>query len=147
MTAYKILAELDVTSIDDNTLVTRLVYDFVQTQRKEVSEENERLRVIVGDHDYYIDNQQYGQKLATILFAIDEIDISRCFIEVLTTNKNIEQEIGILSKSDNKYQKMSYSILSGEFVKRKGKIDQHAYSTNIPTKVNLQTLMNKKHIG
>jgi len=140
MTAYKILAELDVTSIDDNTLVTRLVYDFVQTQRKEVFEENERLRVIVGDHDYYIDNQQYGQKLATILFAIDEIDISRCFIEVLTTNKNIEQEIGILSKSDNKYQKMSYSILSGEFVKRKGKIDQHAYSTNIPTKVNLANL-------
>ena len=140
MTAYKILAEIDITSIDDINLITRLVYDFVQTQRKEVFEENERLRVILGDHDYYIDDQPYGQKLATILFAVDEVDISRCFIEVVTTNKAIEQEINALSKSDNKYQKMSYSILSGEFVNRNGKVNQHKYSTNIPTKVNLANL-------
>ena len=64
MTAYKILAELDVTSIDDTKLVTRLMYDFSHRYHKETFDSNERLRVIRGDHDYSIDDQPYGQKLA-----------------------------------------------------------------------------------
>ena len=142
MINYKILAELDVSSINDLNILRKTIFTFFQRNRNEYFDPNERLNVVLGDHDLY-SNNTYGVKLAIVQTACDEIDISRCYIQIITTNSNIKEEIETVAKNNNKFDHLGYQILAGTYNKIVISESEYQYSSYIPTKVKLEDL-NKK---
>lgn len=140
----KVLAELNVSSIDDLNLLQRKTKEFLLENFKDTIDSNEIYRIILGDYDLYNVNDKHGLKLSSIQNICDDVNISRCFVEVATTNPDIQQEINEISKVDDKFQRLSFELMSGNFTKRKVDEFVYRYGSVVPTKVNLNNLSEKE---
>jgi len=137
--AYKILDELDISSITDQKELLTLLTKFFQKNLKESFDHDEKLRIIIGDFDFYND-QNIGFKLASVQNVADEVDISRCFVEVCSTNPELNNEIVTIAKSDNSYQQLCGNIMEGNYKQIREDVKEYRYSSQIPTKINLDDL-------
>ena len=142
MKHYNILGELNVATINDQNDLRRVVYDFLQKNHKEVYDHTDRFRIILGDHDYY--STDVGDKLSIIQTACDEIDISRCFVEVVSTNPELEYEARKIAKSTDESQRLSCMVIDGEYSKIANDQPTYSYSSQIPTKINLKDLSDRE---
>lgn len=146
MTDYKIIDELDISSITEQKTIVTLLSKFFQKNFKEIFINNERLRVILGDSDFYDNNAtvDVGFKLTWIQNVADEVDISRCYIEVCSTNPKLNEEIIHLSRSKNVDQQLRGNVMVGEYSQIREKTTGYRYSSQIPTKINLENLNEKE---
>ena len=144
---FKILSEIDITSIDDMDSLRQIVFSYLQNNRKDVFQESERLIIILGDHDFYVkDKPEVGVKLQIINSACEHVDISKCFVQILTTNKDIGVEIEWLSKTDDSFQRIAHQILEGPYEKifKSGMTTEYKYASQIPTKIDFDKLSEKE---
>jgi len=146
MTDYKIIDELDISTITEQKTIVTLLSKFFQKNFKEIFINNERLRVILGDSDFYDNNAtvDVGFKLTWIQNVADEVDISRCYIEVCSTNPKLNEEIIHLSRSKNVDQQLRGNVMVGEYSQIREKTKGYRYSSQIPTKINLENLNEKE---
>ena len=142
MKEYKVIDELDVTAIDDQYELSWVINDFLQKNYKEVYDNHERLRIVLGDHDYY--STDVGNKLLMIQNACDKLNISRCFIEVASTNPELESEVRKISESGEESQRLAIMVINGEYSKIVDDQPVYRYSSQIPTKINLEDLNEKE---
>ena len=144
MTNYKILSEINLSSIDDIGHIKRMLDDFLKRNKRNSYKPNDRLRIVLGGHDIYTNFSSYGLKLAIIQHTCDEVNISRCFIQVLSTNPNLEEEIKQIGNPNNVNERLNYEYLEGDFKKIKKKSSDYEYGSQIPTKVLLESLSERE---
>jgi len=147
MNTYNIIDEFNMPLSKDGLTVQAFLYRRLQKVDRESLNENDRIRVILGDFDYY-DHTGAGSKLTMIQMAINDLDFRNSLIEIVTTNKDIEKEIDYLIESVayDANSRFSSQILEGEYTKRPkaDMLSHYEYSNQIPTKVKLDDLSEKE---
>ena len=89
----------------------KILYDWLYQHHKDYFDPNERLVFVQDCGDVYEYNDELGNYTTAIQKALKVVDITNCFVIVLTTNKNIESE---LSLADN-CAAMNHVIVPGKY--------------------------------
>ena len=89
----------------------KLLYNWLRQHHKDYFEPNERLVFVQDCGDVYEYNDELGNHTTTIQKALKVVDITNCFVTVLTTNKNIAKELFL---ADN-FAVMNHVIIPGEY--------------------------------
>jgi organic radical activating enzyme len=94
------------------------------TFKKVFFDSNERI-VITYTSDQYYENQ-IGLILKNLQIKLNEVDITSCFILLVSTNKDLIQQLDELQSINKDSNKMDYMICDGDF--KKHQLDAHPYS-------------------
>jgi radical SAM protein with 4Fe4S-binding SPASM domain len=89
----------------------KILYDWLRQHRKDYFEPNEQLVFVQDCGDIYEYNDKLGNHTHTIKKALKVVDISNCFITIVTTNKNIASELALDSDSDV----VNHIVIPGEY--------------------------------
>jgi len=110
----------------------------LQTLRQDAFQPNERIVIIQRTVDTYPFIDSYGSKLIEIQKIVDQVDITNCFILILTHNPNIETEIAEVNK-----------VYSSDTTLFSSCIYPGSYKVKVPTYKNTacKKLWNHLHVG
>lgn len=89
----------------------KILYDWLWQHRKDYFEPTERLVLVQDCGDIYEYNDQLGNYTTAIQKALKVVDITNCFVTILTTNKNIARELALASDTDV----INHVIVPGEY--------------------------------
>ena len=89
----------------------KILYDWLWQHHKDYFEPNERLVFVQDCEDIYEYNDELGNYTAAIQKALKIVDITNCFVTIVTTNKNIAKELSFADNSEG----MNHVIVSGEY--------------------------------
>jgi len=78
----------------------KILYDWLYTHHKDYFEPNERLVFVQDCGDVYEYNDELGNHTTAIQKALKVVDITNCFVTILTTNKNIARELTLVTDTD-----------------------------------------------
>jgi radical SAM protein with 4Fe4S-binding SPASM domain len=98
------------TLVDNNG--EKLLYDWLRLHRKDYFEPTERLVFVQDCGDVYEYNNQLGNYTNTIQQALKVVDITNCFVTIITANPNIGQELALASNLDSP---INYTIVDGNY--------------------------------
>lgn len=109
---YRVLGTFCYSTFVNNNNGEKILYDWLYQHRKDYFEPNERLVFLQDCGDVYEYNDQLGNYTATIQKALTFVDITNCFVTIITTNPDIEQELALINKSDGP---INHIIVDGEY--------------------------------
>jgi len=89
----------------------KTLYDWLRQHYKDYFEPNERLVFVQDCGDVYEYNDELGNYTTAIQKALKVVDITNCFVTVLTANKNIATELSLAGGSDV----INHKIVPGEY--------------------------------
>jgi len=89
----------------------KILYDWLYTHHKDYFEPNERLVFVQDCGDVYEYNDELGNHTTAIQKALKVVDITNCFVTVLTTNKNITRELALVTDTDV----INHVVVPGEY--------------------------------
>lgn len=106
----KIISEIDFfTDLKD-------IKKFLECNRKEVFDPDERILFVQKSEDTYPFFDGAGKQLTGIQKLVSQVDISNCFILIQTSNKNIKQELEHVAKYYSTDSiTFDYQIVPGEY--------------------------------
>ena len=78
----------------------KILYDWLRRHYKNYFKPNERLVLVQDCGDIYEYNNDLGNYTTAIQKALKVIDITNCFVTILTTNKNIAKELALVTDTD-----------------------------------------------
>jgi radical SAM protein with 4Fe4S-binding SPASM domain len=107
---YCVLGTFRYSTFADNG--KKLLYDWLYQHRKDYFEPNERLVFLQDCGDVYEYNDQLGDHTNAIQKALKVVDITNCFVTIITTNPNIGQELALVTNSDDP---INHIIVDGEY--------------------------------
>lgn len=148
----KILGTIDLAhfSKQDYDTGKKWLRDQLKNLRKDQFETDERI-VIIHSWDYYVkEHQQAGLILKNLQVILNEEDITNCFVQLLTTNPNIEQELAEIQKINVDSNVIEYQIIPGPYNRQSlnrypySKEEEYQYGSANPVKVNLANLSLKE---
>ena len=124
--------------------------DQLKNLRKDHFETDERI-VIIHSWDYYVkEHQQAGLILKNLQVILNEEDITNCFVQLLTTNPNIEQELAEIQKINVDSNVIEYQKIPGPYNRQSlnrypySREEEYQYGSANPVKVNLANLSLKE---
>ena len=88
-----------------------ILYNWLQRHHKNYFEPNERLVLIQDCGDIYEYSDELGNYTTAIQKALKVVDITNCFVTILTTNKNIARELALVTDTDV----INHIIVPGEY--------------------------------
>ena len=89
----------------------KILYDWLWQQRKDYFEPNERLVFVQDCGDMYEYHDELGNYTTAIQKALQVVDITDCFVTIVTTNKNIAKELSIA----NDCNVINHVIVPGQY--------------------------------
>jgi radical SAM protein with 4Fe4S-binding SPASM domain len=89
----------------------KILYDWLWQQRKDYFEPNERLVFVQDCGDVYEYHDELGNYTTTIQKALKVVDITNCFVTIVTTNKNIAKELSLA----NNCNVINHVIVPGKY--------------------------------
>jgi organic radical activating enzyme len=106
--------------------------------------------VFLHTKDLYVDKEPAGLILKNLQLALNEQDITSCFVLIVSTNPNIQTEINIVGKINTDNNIMSCIAVPGEW--KVTTLDRHPYSEREvyqygsanPIKINLNDISEHK---
>ena len=106
--------------------------------------------VFLHTKDLYVNKEPAGLILKNLQLALNEQDITSCFVLIVSTNPNIQTEINIVGKINTDNNTMSCMNVPGEW--KVTTLDQHPYSEREvyqygsanPIKINLNDISKHK---
>lgn len=90
----------------------KILYDWLRQHYKNHFEPTERLVLIQDCGDIYEYNDELGNYTTAIQQALKIVDITNCFVTIITTNKNIASELAL---ANNDSEVINYVIVPGEY--------------------------------
>jgi hypothetical protein len=146
---YNVLTvvDLDKWSQDNYDTAKAWLNDILIELRKDCFENNERI-IFTLTRDYYVKNIAGGLILKNLQILLNEVDITNCFVIVLTTNDRLSEELTIVDNSDN--TKLQGIVCAGNF--EKIELDKHPrsykeeyqYGSANPLKIKLSELSERE---
>ena len=122
----------------------------LKSLRKDRFEDNERI-VVMHQWDYYVKNHETtGLILRNLQIMLNEEDITNCFVQLQTTNVNIEQEINELQQINVDSNRLEFQVIPGDYDYQTidrypySREEEYQYGSANPVKVNLTNLSMKK---
>ena len=113
--------------------------------RKDYFENNERI-VVLHRHDYYVKQSPVGLILKNLQVLLNEQDISSCFMQLHSTNPDIEQELHLLQADSSDTNCIEFRPLPGDYNRRDiakfpySRQEQYQYGSANPLKISLNSL-------
>lgn len=89
----------------------KLLHNWLRQHRKDYFESNERLVFVQDCGDLYEYNDELGNYTTAIQKALKIVDITNCFVTIVTTNKNIARELSLADNSDV----MNHVLVPGDY--------------------------------
>jgi organic radical activating enzyme len=118
----------------------------LKSLRKDRFETDERI-VILHSWDYYVkEHQQVGLILKNLQVMLNEEDITNCFVQLQTTNPDIELELKEIQQINVDSNVMEFQIMSGLYDRQQlnrypySREEEYQYGSANPVKVNLASL-------
>jgi organic radical activating enzyme len=117
----------------------------LQDLRKDRFENNERI-VILHQHDYYVEHSEVGLILKNLQVLLNEQDISSCFIQLHSTNVNIESELALVQVDSSDINCMEFQSINGIYDRilidkyPYSRQEQYQYGSANPIKISLNSL-------
>jgi hypothetical protein len=99
----------------------KILYDWLYQIHKDYYTPNERIVFVQDCGDTYEYNDQLGDYTNAIQKAIKVVDISNCFVIILTTNQNIASELSLANGST--IDTINHVIVPGEYLANFPKFD------------------------
>ena len=97
----------------------KILYDWVTSLYKQSYKPNETLVFIQNCSDSYDYREDLGLCTQTIQEAIAKIDISNCFVTIITTNPNINDELTVANRANvNSPDVINSIVIDGEYVQQ-----------------------------
>lgn len=128
----------------------RWLREQLQSLRKDCFEPDERI-VVIHQWDYYVKNhEKTGLILKNLQIMLNEEDITNCFVQLHTTNPNIQQEINELQQINVDLNKIEFQLIPGSYDYNMidsyphSKEEEYQYGSANPIKINLTSLSLKK---
>ena len=122
----------------------------LKSLRKDCFKNDERL-VVIQQWDYYVTGHaEAGLILKNLQVMLNEEDITNCFVQLRTTNPNIEQELEYLQQINVDSNRIEVQIIPGSYdcqiLERYpySREEEYQYGSANPIKVNLTSLSLKK---
>jgi len=147
MINYNILDTIDLVSLDDAQIIQTTIYRHLQRINKENITRYDKINILLGDHDYYVEDNLVGLKLEITQTAINDMGFKNDQIQILTTNPDIDQEIDQLSqRAYDLHSKFSATQMQGDYRKISNGVllNNYQYSSKIPSKVKLDELTDRE---
>jgi hypothetical protein len=122
---YNVLAviDLDKWSQDNYDTAKTWLNDILIELRKDCFENNERI-IFTLTKDYYVKNTKGGLVLKNLQVLLAEVDITNCFVIVLTTNDQLSKELTVVDNPDS--TDLQGIVCAGNFDKIE--LDKHPHS-------------------
>ena len=148
----KILGTIDLThfSKQDYDAGKKWLRDQLKNLRKDRFETDERI-VIIHSWDYYVkEYEQTGLILKNLQVILNEEDITSCFVQLQTTNPDIEQELSEIQKINVDSNILEYQIIPGLYDRQLlnrypySREEEYQYGSANPVKINLASLSLKE---
>lgn len=117
----------------------------LQDLRKDRFENNERI-VIFHQHDYYVEHSEVGLILKNLQILLNEQDISSCFVQLHSTNVNIESELALVQVNSSDINCMEFQPINGSYNRividkyPYSRQEQYQYGSANPIKISLNSL-------
>jgi radical SAM protein with 4Fe4S-binding SPASM domain len=108
---YCVIDTFYYSTLANNNNGEKILYDWLRRHYKDYFEPNERLVFLQDCADVYEYNDELGNYTNTIKKALKVVDITNCFVTILTTNKNIARELAVASDTDV----IHHIIVPGEY--------------------------------
>jgi radical SAM protein with 4Fe4S-binding SPASM domain len=89
----------------------KILYNWLYQHHKDYFEHHERLVFVQDCNDVYEYNENLGNYTNAIQKALTVVDITSCFITIVTTNKNIAKELS----HDGNSNVINHVIVAGEY--------------------------------
>ena len=148
----KILGTIDLVhfSKQDYDAGKKWLRDQLKNLRKDRFETDERI-VIIHSWDYYVkEYEQTGLILKNLQVILNEEDITSCFVQLQTTNPDIEQELTEIQKINVDSNILEYQIIPGLYDRQLlnrypySREEEYQYGSANPVKINLASLSLKE---
>jgi radical SAM protein with 4Fe4S-binding SPASM domain len=117
----------------------------LQDLRKDRFENNERI-VILHQHDYYVEHSEVGLILKNLQVLLNEQDISSCFVQLHSTNVNVESELALVQVDSSDINCMEFQPINGIYNRividkyPYSRQEQYQYGSANPIKISLNSL-------
>ena len=118
--------------------------------RKNCFENDERI-VVIQQWDYYVKGHEAtGLLLKNLQVMLNEEDITNCFVQLRTTNPNIEQELNEVQQTNTDSNRIEVKLIAGHYGCEMldsfpySREEEYQYGSANPIKVNLKSLSPKK---
>lgn len=146
---YQVLAvvDLDAWPQDNYDAAKTWLNDILIKLRKDCFENNERI-IFTLTKDYYVKNTKGGLVLKNLQVLLTEVDITKYFVIVVTTNDQLNQELTTIDNPDN--TELQGIVCAGNFDKIE--LDKHPrsykeeyqYGSANPLKIKLSELSDRE---
>ena len=143
----KIIGTIDLAHFDcDNYDASKVwLRSQLKNLRKDHYENDERI-IVLHQQDYYVLNGQVGLVLKNLQVILNEEDITSCFVQLHSTNVEIEKELIQIQEINNDINRIEFHLVDGNYDRRPlehfpySRQEQYQYGSANPLKVALNSL-------
>ena len=143
----KIIGTIDLAHFDcDNYDASKVwLRSQLKNLRKDHYENDERI-IVLHQQDYYVLNGQVGLVLKNLQVILNEEDITSCFVQLHSTNVEIEKELIQIQEINNDINRIKFQLIDGNYDRRPlehfpySRQEQYQYGSANPLKVALNSL-------
>jgi radical SAM protein with 4Fe4S-binding SPASM domain len=120
----------------------------IRSLHKDYYKPDERI-VVLHNRDFYVQDSGAGVVLKNLQLILDEEDISKCFVQLHTTNLDINAELAAIQQLSTDSNQIEYTLLPGTYTRLNlerlhySKEEQYQYGSANPIKVSLNNLSDK----
>ena len=111
---------------------------------KDYFDPTERI-VVLHSRDWYVQDSNIGLVLKNLRILLNEEDITNCFVQLHTTNKNIQFELEQMKDLNQDTTQVEYQVINGEYSHEKietypNEREEYQYGSVDPIKITLDSL-------